>query len=117
MSSIRWTYGGRAVDDNSAKDGAGSLEVNMPLKVEYDFIRFVEQPNVGKKTRIFLVENTQHGSLLGWIHWYGPWRQYCFLPQDNTIFSIGCLQDIQDFIKQLVEERKEIKREIRTREG
>jgi hypothetical protein len=36
--------------------------------------------------------------------WYGAWRQYCFFPSEEMIFSSGCMQDIIKFIQNLMEE-------------
>jgi hypothetical protein len=49
---------------------------------------------------------TKHRSILGHIKWYGPWRQYCFWPSPQTIFNPACLQDIREFIGDLMAERK-----------
>jgi len=58
------------------------------------------------KTKHYTVLNIKSDDILGWIKWYGPWRQYCFFPLHNTIFNNGCMLDIIDFIKKLMEERK-----------
>ena len=58
------------------------------------------------KTKVFRVRNKQHGNILGLIMWYGAWRQYAFFPSEETVFSSGCMQDITQFIKGLMEERK-----------
>ena len=34
--------------------------------------------------------------LIGTIEWYGPWRQFIFHAQPNTVWSTGCLADVQD---------------------
>lgn len=46
------------------------------------------------------------GYCLGTIKWHGPWRQYCFFPNGETIFSGDCMRYIIDFIKELMEKRK-----------
>jgi hypothetical protein len=61
------------------------------------------------KTDEYLVEN--NGSILGNIKWHGAWRQYCFFPRGNTVFSAGCMQELKQFIEQLMEERKYARRE------
>ncbi len=60
----------------------------------------------GKKTYSTEVRSVHGGHLLGVIKWYGAWRQYAFFPEANTLYSAGCLQDIQDHIKFLMERRK-----------
>lgn len=44
--------------------------------------------------------------VLGQIYWYGPWRQYIFEPLEETIWSKGCMQQVQDFLKELMDARK-----------
>lgn len=63
------------------------------------------------KTAIYAVISKSSGKRLGTIRWYGPWRQYVFIPINvgpimETTWSRGCLQQIQDFIDELMEERK-----------
>lgn len=59
------------------------------------------------KTKIFEVANRKSGIRIGGIEWYGPWRQYCFIPANDTVFSAGCMMDIIDFISELKRERGE----------
>lgn len=67
--------------------------------------KFIEMhggdPMPGRKTRIYEVCNKQSGAWLGSIRWYGSWRQYCFMPAADTVFSSGCMADIIDFISEL----------------
>ena len=51
------------------------------------------------------VRNSRTAVFLGEIKWYGPWRQYCFEPRQNTIFNKTCLQDIVDVLQTLNEEQ------------
>ena len=41
---------------------------------------------------------------LGIIKWFGRWRQYAFFPEKDTVFNVGCLSDIQAYIKELRQE-------------
>lgn len=63
------------------------------------------------RTRIFTVESLTQGGVLGRVMWHSAWRQYCFFPEPRTHWSKGCLQDVQDFIFELMEERKETRLE------
>ena len=45
-------------------------------------------------------------SYLGYISWYGRWRQFTFHPEEHTTYSAGCLHDIERFIEQQMEARK-----------
>jgi len=58
------------------------------------------------KTNVYSVKNRKSESLLGFIKWYGAWRQYCFFPVNSTVYSSGCMKDINDFIEKITEERK-----------
>ena len=72
------------------------------MKYEYfDVYLYIEKP----KTNIYILVS-RHGDTLGEIRWWGSWRQYCFFPAEETVFSRGCLKDIQDFIESEMEKRK-----------
>ena len=42
----------------------------------------------------------------GYVRWYPGWKQYCFKPYSDTVLSAGCLNDIVDFIQQLMDKIK-----------
>jgi hypothetical protein len=70
------------------------------MKTEYKYIYFVkltERP----KTSVYACMNSRSGTAIGLVRWYGPWRQYCFFPEPNCVFNVGCMDDIKDFIGQL----------------
>ena len=74
------------------------------MKTKYKYIcfrKFEEKP----KTSVWHCRNLRSDALLGVVKWYGPWRQYCFIPESGTIFSISCHDDIDDFIRQLAKEK------------
>ena len=77
------------------------------MKTEYKYLIFEEYISLGeRKTKISHVKNTS-GSGLGVIKWYGSWRKYCFYTlRMETVFDTSCLADIQDFLNQLMQERK-----------
>ena len=58
------------------------------------------------KTEVFSIHNNKSFALLGTIKWYGAWRQYCFYPEQNTVWSNSCLEHIREFIKEEMEKRK-----------
>ena len=58
------------------------------LKIEYEYIYF-EFEEQKPKTTVWSCKNKNSGDLVGEIRWYSYWRQYCFLPWTNTIFSKG----------------------------
>lgn len=58
------------------------------------------------KTKRFEVISKSKGDLLGRIMWYGAWRQYIFSPSYPTIWNKNCLNDIEKFLQELMDERK-----------
>lgn len=60
------------------------------------------------KTARFAVRNIKSQSIVGYVKWYNGWRQYCFFPEPDCIFSSECLNDIINFIQN--EEEKRIRR-------
>ena len=78
------------------------------MKTVYEYIRFEGDSEFfpSRKTKVFTCDNTNTGVRLGTVSWSRAWRQYCFEPAVQTVFSKSCLLDICDFINQLMEERK-----------
>lgn len=54
-----------------------------------------------RKTKTFIVINTRSDFTIGTIRWYCPWKRYVFLPKSDTVWDIGCMQEIIDFIKNI----------------
>ena len=67
---------------------------------------FAEALKPGRKTQDYTVVNRSSGSIIARIRWYGSWRQYCFFPEGETVWSDGCLTDVQQFIERLAKNRK-----------
>jgi len=64
--------------------------------MEYKHIKFVlARSSVVSSTWYCL---TKDGDDLGEVFWYPSWKQYCFYPDEGTVFSADYLADIQDFI-------------------
>ena len=74
---------------------------------EFEYIRFEEIIKPDRKTSTWIIFNKRFETILGTIRWWSHWRQYVFFPQESTIFSVGCLKDIQTFISQAMQERKD----------
>lgn len=62
-----------------------------------------------EKTSSWRIENTS-GEHLGWVKWYGPWRQYCFMLNTELVLNSRCLKDIEKFLNELNREHKEKKK-------
>ena len=73
--------------------------------MESKYLEFIEVKDTGK-TKVWQIISKTSGFILGHIRWWGAWRQYCFFPSPETLFNIQCMQDIQNFIKQAMQERK-----------
>lgn len=65
------------------------------------YIEFVHKGYASHaKTARWEVVNKRHGTRLGIIAWFTPWRQYCFSPWPGTVFNQECLDDIARFIEE-----------------
>jgi len=69
------------------------------MKMKYKYIRF------RKCLGYYEIISNSQGVVLGTIEWYKVWKQFCFIPKDNCIFSRSCMLDIADFLDQLQKER------------
>lgn len=70
----------------------------MIKQTQYLFFNLIESL---PKTNIYEVVSRSQNARLGLIKWYGPWRQYIFYPEAETLFNKGCLIDIIEFIKEI----------------
>ena len=78
---------------------------------ESKWLKFNELDVPNRKTKVFEVRNKSSDFFLGTVEWWGAWRQYIFKPTaEGTIWSHGCLLDLSNFIKQLMEERKKVRK-------
>jgi len=75
------------------------------MKTEYEYIRF-EKIAEKVKTSVWSCLNSHYDTELGRVKWYPQWRQYCYFPTVAAVYSVGCLNDISDFIHQLNEDHK-----------
>lgn len=73
-------------------------------RYEYIEMNLIEQDD-RKKTQTFAVRNISTQLVIGYVKWNGAWRQYCFYPEGNTVWSRSCLMDVQDFLCKLAYER------------
>ena len=69
----------------------------MVQLMKYEFIHFelIEQK---PKAGVYACRNNRSGEPLGVVKWYPAWRQYCYFPTVQAVYSHGCLEDIQKFI-------------------
>ena len=77
------------------------------IRFHYRFFRVDEQERrPGRRTREYRVVNVRSGDVIGAIRWYAPWRQFCFFPTADTVWSAGCLADLQDALRKADARRK-----------
>jgi hypothetical protein len=75
-----------------------------------EFIR-VGNSESGKTTIWDILTTAGMGQdAIGEVKWFGPWRQYAFFPSPDTIYEKTCLSEIAAFCRELMEERKTLKR-------
>jgi hypothetical protein len=48
---------------------------------------------------VYRVFNNKSNGILGVIFYNSSWKQFVFSAAENCIFSVGCLNDIIDFIE------------------
>jgi hypothetical protein len=70
------------------------------------YLIFEDQEISKKKTKVISVININADDIIGIIKWYGPWRQYCFFPEFDTVWNITCLTDVNEVIGNLMLDRK-----------
>lgn len=74
-----------------------------PITSEPKHIKFVtDGRSKSGKTQIWKVLTKDGDTLLGHVHWYGPWRCYSFFVSSrygefDLVFEKTCLRDIANF--------------------
>ena len=74
------------------------------LMTRFEYIHLVKIEDK-PKTSVWSCRNNKSGDELGVIKWYPAWRQYCYFPTVQAVYSTGCLKDIEEFVEQLEAER------------
>lgn len=70
------------------------------------FLRFEETRLPGRKTPIVTVYSASSGGRLGQIYFYPRWRQFVFEPSFTTLWSRGCLDEINAKLDELAAARR-----------
>lgn len=78
---------------------------NISLKQAIALTVLEKAKSEKRKTYIYECFNISENERIGFVKWYPAFRQYCFYPEENTIFAQSCLEDIIDFIDQVHDER------------
>lgn len=69
------------------------------------FLRFVEYPNPGKKTKRWAIYNTGD-SRLGWIEFFPAWRKYVWSMASGAVFDISCTEEVVKFLNEHGKDRQ-----------
>lgn len=71
------------------------------------YIRFVERPRKGLKTKQWeIVTRGQVSTILGCVKWFARWRAYAFFPVNQTVYEQKCLREIATFCEERTKEHK-----------
>jgi len=71
----------------------------------YEYFDVVAQPQKPhRKTRDYLIKKSD-GFVLGQIVFHAPWRQHVLILEPHTIWSKGCMEDVNVFLAQLKEKK------------
>ncbi len=74
------------------------------IKFEPITMRF-GKPYKGK-TKRYDVINKKSNISIGIVKWHPPWRKYCYFPYEMTAYDVTCMNDIANFITELMKARK-----------
>jgi hypothetical protein len=70
----------------------------MKSKV-YKHITISEADETHNDKLVYIVVNTKKGDPLEYIYYEPSWKQYVLTTINDIIFSVSCLENIIDFIK------------------
>lgn len=74
------------------------------MRTMYQYIHFERLNYSGKTSRWCMLNNRTH-AILGYIKWSTAWRRYTLYTVADCEFDALCLEDIQEFLRQLMMER------------
>ena len=66
--------------------------------------------NTKRVTSVYAVTSLSSGHQLGIIKWHPQWRQYCFFPDLETVWSNDCLENVQSILRGLNFAHKHIRK-------
>lgn len=70
-----------------------------PTKTKYKYIEFHAEAQQG--VAYWSIWNHKYKQLIGRVEFHKRWKEWEFVPEYGTGFTIECLEDIIHFIKQL----------------
>jgi hypothetical protein len=78
----------------------------LPIGTQYLTLKDCGTTKSGK-THIYEVGSESSGVKLGEIRWFGQWRQYCFYPEDQTIWNENCMYSVVQVLRSLNRNKRE----------
>lgn len=72
------------------------------LKKKYKYIEF-EFVDI---TKIWVIKNWRYKEHIGQLNYIGKWKQWELAPYEDTGWTMDCLADVIDFVKQLSQKEK-----------
>ena len=74
------------------------------MKTKYKFIEFFEWTGMDGE-KYWRCQNRRGKYLLANVAYHKKWKEWEFLPQPNMSFTIECINDISDFLSQLINQK------------
>lgn len=59
------------------------------------------------RTLVWNVCSVTTSAKLGYVAWFGRWRNYAFFPDESLVFDKNCLREIADFIERKNQEHRQ----------
>ena len=73
------------------------------MKTKYKYFSFEKAYVKSNESPYWFCTSKSSNYPLGVVKWFPDWKQFCFFPEEETVFSTGCLNDVVDFVTQLNE--------------
>ena len=67
----------------------------------YKHIEIIPYGTTEDERPMHLVRNRRSAAVLATVMWYPRWKQYVAEFTPNTVWSAGCLRDVQEFMSNL----------------
>jgi hypothetical protein len=76
------------------------------IVAEFKYFNVQRRPREkGRKTHAYWLISRSNSNRLGIIKWYASWRQFCFHPEMDTVWSDDCLACVREFLNDLKVDR------------
>lgn len=70
----------------------------MITKFKIVYFELIEKK---ERTSVWGCYKNAGSTLMGVVRWEDAWRQYCFYPEPDIVFSADCMEEVSWFIKNL----------------